>query len=219
MSTEIIEATTPTVLPQPTMPAMLLLVQAVLQRHHEAVRREIRRDQRRRPFGVVGLDRDERDVDRLLFDSDCTSVRCIVFAFVTVNFSSGVTPSSSSPRVRMSSRRKTSPSRVSLADEVPEVADLGLADAVDAAEALLQPVGVPGQVVVDHQVGALEVDALAGRVGGDRICTSLSCVKAPAPCGRSSRPMPPWMVDDGLGPPEQRRGSARPGSSACRGAR
>ena len=47
------------------------------------------------------------------------------------------------------------------------MADLCLADAVDAPEALLQPVGVPGQVVVDHQVGALQVDALAGRVGGD----------------------------------------------------
>ena len=55
-----------------------------------------------------------------------------------------------------------------LGDEVPEVADLGLADAVDAAEALLDAVRVPGQVVVDHQVGALEVDALARRVGGDQ---------------------------------------------------
>ena len=53
-------------------------------------------------------------------------------------------------------------------DQVPEVADLGLADAVDAAEALLEPVRVPGQVVVDHQVGALEVDALAGGVGGEQ---------------------------------------------------
>ena len=48
------------------------------------------------------------------------------------------------------------------------MADLGLADAVDAAEALLEAVGVPGQVVVDHQVGALEVDALAGGVGGQQ---------------------------------------------------
>ena len=48
------------------------------------------------------------------------------------------------------------------------MADLGLADAVDAAEALFQAVGVPGQVVVDHQVGALEVDAFAGGVGGDQ---------------------------------------------------
>ena len=55
-----------------------------------------------------------------------------------------------------------------LGDQVPEVADLGLADAVDAAEALLEAVGVPGQVVVDHQVGALEVDAFAGGVGGEQ---------------------------------------------------
>ena len=52
-------------------------------------------------------------------------------------------------------------------DEVPQMADLRLADAVDAAKALFQAVGVPGQVVVDHQVGALQVDALAGGVRGD----------------------------------------------------
>ena len=46
--------------------------------------------------------------------------------------------------------------------------DLRLADAVDAAEALLQPVRVPRQVVVDHQVGAaLQVDALASGIVGD----------------------------------------------------
>src|SRR5271157_1386611 len=55
-----------------------------------------------------------------------------------------------------------------LGDQVPEMADLGLADAVDTAEALLEPVRVPGKVVVDHQVGALEVDALSGRVGSDQ---------------------------------------------------
>ena len=53
-------------------------------------------------------------------------------------------------------------------DEVPQVADLGLADAVDATEALLDAVGVPGQVVVDHQVGALQVETLAGGVGRDQ---------------------------------------------------
>jgi len=52
--------------------------------------------------------------------------------------------------------------------EVPEVADLVLADAVDPPEALLEAVGVPGQVVVDHQVGVLQVHALPGRVGGDQ---------------------------------------------------
>ena len=42
-----------------------------------------------------------------------------------------------------------------------------LADAVDAAEALLQAGRVPGQVVVDHQPAELEVDALAGGFGRD----------------------------------------------------
>ena len=54
-----------------------------------------------------------------------------------------------------------------LGDEVPEVADLGLADAVDAPKPLLHTVRVPWEVVVDHQVGALEVDALARGVGRD----------------------------------------------------
>ena len=49
--------------------------------------------------------------------------------------------------------------------QVPEVADLGLTDPVDAAEALLQPVRVPRQVVIDHQVGVLQVHAFTGRVG------------------------------------------------------
>ena len=67
-----------------------------------------------------------------------------------------------------SSRVKTSPSRVLLGDEVPQAADLFLADAVDAAEALLDPVRVPRQVVVDHQMCGLEVQALAGCVGGEQ---------------------------------------------------
>ena len=41
-----------------------------------------------------------------------------------------------------------------------------LAVAVDAPHALLQPVGVPRDVVVDHQRAELQVDALAGRLGG-----------------------------------------------------
>src|SRR5438067_12266160 len=44
------------------------------------------------------------------------------------------------------------------------MADLGLTDAVDAAETLLQPIWVPRQVVDHHQVGTLKVDALAGGV-------------------------------------------------------
>jgi hypothetical protein len=46
------------------------------------------------------------------------------------------------------------------------VANLRLANTVDAAEPLLQAVGVPRQVVVDHQIGALQVDALPCCVGG-----------------------------------------------------
>ena len=48
------------------------------------------------------------------------------------------------------------------------MAHLGLADAVDAAEPLLEAVGVPRQVVIDHQVGPLEVDALARGVRGEQ---------------------------------------------------
>ena len=53
-------------------------------------------------------------------------------------------------------------------DEIPEVANLGLADAVDAAEPLLDLVRVPRQIVVDHEVAALKVHTLAGRVVGDQ---------------------------------------------------
>ena len=51
--------------------------------------------------------------------------------------------------------------------EVPQVADLALSDAVDAAEALFNAVGVPGKVVVDHEVRALEVESFSCGVGGD----------------------------------------------------
>ena len=50
--------------------------------------------------------------------------------------------------------------------EVVHVAGVPLADAVDAPEALLDAVGVPRQVVVDEDVRHLQVDALAGGVGG-----------------------------------------------------
>src|ERR1019366_10004435 len=54
-----------------------------------------------------------------------------------------------------------------LGDEVPEMAYLGLADAVDAAEALLNPVGIPWQVIIHHQVRALKVNALARSIRGN----------------------------------------------------
>ena len=52
--------------------------------------------------------------------------------------------------------------------QVPQVAHLALANAVDTAKALLHTVGVPGQVVIDHEVGVLQVDALARCVGGQQ---------------------------------------------------
>ncbi len=55
-----------------------------------------------------------------------------------------------------------------IGDEIPQVAYLRLADAVNAAEALLQAVRVPGKVVIHHEVRPLEVDAFAGGIGGDQ---------------------------------------------------
>ena len=63
---------------------------------------------------------------------------------------------------------KTSPSRVLSATRFHRRQTSLLADAVDAAEALLDPVRVPRQVVVDHQVGRLQVQTLAGGVGGEQ---------------------------------------------------
>ena len=42
-----------------------------------------------------------------------------------------------------------------------------LAVAVAAADPLLDPLGVPGQVVVDHEGAELEIHALGRRLGGD----------------------------------------------------
>lgn len=54
-----------------------------------------------------------------------------------------------------------------LGDKVPQVAHFSLTDAVNAAKALLDPVRVPGEVIVDHQMGALQVDPLPCRVRGN----------------------------------------------------
>ena len=103
-------------------------------------------------------------------------------------------------------------------DEVPQAADLALADAVNPAEALLDPVRVPRKVVVDHQVGDLEVDALPGGVGGEQdldvrvVGEFLGDLPALGAAHAA--------VDrlDRLGPAEQRPDPARD-SRACRGAR
>ena len=54
-----------------------------------------------------------------------------------------------------------------LGDKIPKMADLLLADAVDATEALFEAVRIPRQVVVHHQVGVLKIDAFTGGIGGD----------------------------------------------------
>ena len=50
--------------------------------------------------------------------------------------------------------------------EVEDEAVFALAVAVDAPHALLQAHGIPGDVVVDHEPAELQVDALAGSLGG-----------------------------------------------------
>ena len=51
--------------------------------------------------------------------------------------------------------------------EVPEPASFRLADTVDTAKTLFKTVGVPRQVVIHHEVGALEIEAFACGVRGD----------------------------------------------------
>jgi hypothetical protein len=85
----------------------------------------------------------------------------------------------------------------------PQAAYLELADAVDPAEALFESVRVPGQVVVDHQVRPLEVEALTGGVGGNQdlaveVLGELLGDPAPLP--------PPYAAmdgDDSSGAPEE----------------
>lgn len=85
--------------------------------------------------------------------------------------------------------------------QVPQVTHVGLPDAVDAPKPLLDAVRVPGKVVIDHQMGALQVDAFSRRIGGDqhlhlRIVEERLCALR-----RSSRPMPPWMATSAEGRP------------------
>lgn len=59
-----------------------------------------------------------------------------------------------------------------------EVVDLDLllplADAVNAADALLDLAGVPGQVVIDQGAGRLQVQAFAGGVVADEVAVLYS---------------------------------------------
>ena len=48
------------------------------------------------------------------------------------------------------------------------MADLCLTNTMNAAETLLQPIGVPGQVIVNHQMRPLKVDAFTRSIRGDQ---------------------------------------------------
>ena len=54
-----------------------------------------------------------------------------------------------------------------LGDKIPQVTDFDLTNAVDTTESLLEPIGIPRQVVIDHQVRALQVHAFTRGVGGN----------------------------------------------------
>ena len=75
-------------------------------------------------------------------------------------------------------------------DEIEDIVFGLLADPVDAPHALLKPVGVPGQVVVDHQVAELEIDAFARGLGRDAdllLRWNSICLAA------RSGAIPPWI--------------------------
>jgi hypothetical protein len=78
-------------------------------------------------------------------------------------------------------------------DEVPEVAYLGLSDTMNAPEALLDFVGVPREIVVDHQVGApLEVHPLASGIVRDQESDRRVRVEGAMAARLASRASPPY---------------------------
>src|SRR5262245_38228247 len=52
--------------------------------------------------------------------------------------------------------------------KIPEMADLLLSDAVYTAKALFETVWIPRQIIIDHQIGVLEVHAFTGCICGDK---------------------------------------------------
>ncbi len=52
-----------------------------------------------------------------------------------------------------------------LRHQIPEMTHLALPDAMDAPETLFEPVRIPRQVVIDHEVRALQVDPFARGIG------------------------------------------------------
>ena len=67
------------------------------------------------------------------------------------------------------------------------------------------PVRVPGQVIVDHQVGALEVDALARRVGRQQDLDVLVLGEGFLGLAPLLAAHPAVDRDDGLGTPSNAR--------------
>ena len=99
-----------------------------------------------------------------------------------------------------------------------QVAHFGLADAVNSPEPLLQPIRVPRQVVVDHQMRALQVDAFACCVGGQQDENVLVLLERFLRFGTLLASHP--AVNGGALPVRRGgRGAAPSGSSTYRGAR
>jgi hypothetical protein len=100
-------------------------------------------------------------------------------------------------------------------NQIPQMAGLGLADAVDPPEPLLDPVRVSRQVVVDHQVGALKVQPLPRRVSRHQqhalavLHEQILDAAAVDPVDPATDRPPVRLVA-----PDQ-RGSSPPGSAAC----
>src|SRR5581483_8575554 len=52
--------------------------------------------------------------------------------------------------------------------QIPEMADLCLPNAMNAAKTLLQAIGIPRKIIIDHQVSALQIDPLTSSISGDQ---------------------------------------------------
>src|SRR5688500_15552235 len=88
------------------------------------------------------------------------------------------------------------------------MAHFGLADAVDATESLLKPVRVPREVVVDHQVRTLKVDALTGSICGQEHLHLGVVPERLLHLRALLAPHASVNADDGLGTTEQSRDPA-----------
>ena len=100
--------------------------------------------------------------------------------------------------------RYTSPFPGLFRYQIPEMTNLRLADAVDAPEALFDTVRVPRQVVVHHQMGPLEVDALPGRVSSEQHLHQRIVEERLLGLAAILPPHAPVNGDDARGPAEQR---------------